>query len=167
MLMILSEINCLDYLRSRDVYPDEFFTDLSLFKHRIVMNTDVDVLIIFAGSCSFGKRVVQEYVNELNKRMKDETDKGIKSICVLSDTVLPSLDNYYKYTRRPDSCSKCSHWNISKGVVDILGKYKCAEKNTEVYLCDSDMSNTGDILLASRDKDDELLSIIQVPSFSS
>lgn len=167
MLLVLSEIDCLGYLQQRGVYPDEFFTDFEMFKNKIVVHSDVDALVIFAGSCSFGKRILQEYILSLEDRAKDESDGGINSVCVLSDIVLPKLSEYYRYIMYLENAVRCSHWESKKGVVNILEKYEREQREAKVFLRRVDRAKLSETLRRSRDKDDELLDIIQVPTFVS
>ena len=77
MLAILSEINCLDVLNSKGVYPDEFYTDIDKFKGNTVAFREATIFVIFAGNCRFNKKHTIELVKSLTKRADSELDKGI------------------------------------------------------------------------------------------
>lgn len=165
MLMVLSEINCLNFLNAKNVYPDEFYTDFELFKHKVMVMQGVDVIVIFAGSCNFGKRILQEFINILYKRAKDETDGGIRSVCTITDTVLPKIDKYYMYNARPDKFYECSGWKKGNVLVDVWSDYVSDYVETKVFLEHKDLSSVGEAIDAMKDEDDELLEIIKVPRF--
>lgn len=163
MLFVLSEIDCLDYLNRLKIYPDAFFTDIDMFKNKIIVQSDVDVLVIFAGSCRFSKRIVSELITQLRHRIEATSDTGIKSVTVLSDTILSTLDDYYVYYGRPDNVHKVKKKKVEKEKADILQSFVSDEKPCHSYLVDYDCKKAAEYIKERFDKDDELLHVIQVP----
>lgn len=163
MLFVLSEIDCLEYLKTQNIYPDEFFTDLEMFKNKVIVQSDIDVLVIFAGSCLFSKRVVSELVTKIRNRISNEVDTGVKSITVLSDTILTSIDDYYIYYGRPDNVYKVTREKVGKEKSSILQNFVSEEKPCKVHLAEYDCTKAAEAIKERFDKTDELLQVIQVP----
>lgn len=163
MLFVLSEIDCLEYLNKLKIYPDAFFTDIDMFKNKIIIQSDVDVLVIFAGSCRFSKRVVSELVTQLRHRMEAKSDTGVSSVTVLSDTVLSNIDDYYIYYGRPDVVHKVTKKKVEKEQSDILQKFVSEAKPCQSYLVEYDCKKAAEYIKERFDKNDELLHVIQVP----
>lgn len=128
MFVILSEFDNLKWLMQNGIYPDEFYTDADLFQKKMLMHHDVDILVIFAGFCSFRRRVVCDMVT----RMRDRSN--INSITVLSDGVLPMLDEYYKFMNLPTVCYPYSHWDKTGGAVDILSEFKGERRKPKKFV---------------------------------
>lgn len=163
MLFVLSEIDCLDYLNDMSIYPDAFFTDIEMFKNKIVVQSNVDVLVIFAGSCRFSKRLVSELVTQMRTRITNQGDDGIKSVTVISDTELKHIDDYYIYYGRPSALYKVVKKKIEKNRSDVLNKYVSEEKPCNTYLVEYDCDKAAESVKERFDKTDELLQVIQVP----
>lgn len=163
MLLVLSEIECLDYLNSVDVYPDIFFTDFKMFKNMVVGTENADIVILLAGTCRFSKRLISELATQLMNRAKSETDGGIRSVCVMSDTDLRSIPLYYKYDGRPFSFLPVENGKIKKTPVDLWSRYKSEPKETTVYLVRSALNELAENIQKRHDKDDDLLEVIQTP----
>lgn len=165
MLVVLSEIDCLGFLKSKGVNPDEFYTDFEMFKNRIVLKTGVDVLVIFTGCCHFNKRKVCEFITQLNIRAKSESDKGVNSVCVISDSFLPNIHSYYKYTYFPNTFDLCDGWKKVKGDVNVFEELACDERECKVFLDTKRDSVTK--VTESGLHDDELIKLIKVPVLTS
>ena len=163
MLLVLSEIECLDYLNSVDVYPDIYFTDFKMFKNMVVGTDGADIVILLAGTCRFSKRIISELATQLMNRADSETDGGIRSVCVMSDTDLRSVPLYYKYYGRPYSFIPIENGKPKKTPVDLWSRYTSAPKESTVYLVSDDTSQLADTIKKRHNKDDELLEVIQTP----
>lgn len=167
MLLVLAEFDCLDYIHSKGVYPDAFFTDFDMFQHHIIVKNDVDIIIMLAGTCQFSKRVMQDYVTSLKERISSDTDNGVRSVCVLSDTELKNTDDYYFYRSRPDLFYHVQNGKRSKKLEDVWERYKSEERECAKYLVKQNLDDLRKTIQSRHDKDDELLDIIQVPHLSS
>lgn len=167
MLLVLAEFDCLDYIHSKGVYPDAFFTDFDMFQHHIIVKNDVDIIIMLAGTCQFSKRVMQDYVTSLKERISSDTDNGVRSVCVLSDTELKNTDDYYFYHSRPDLFYHVQNGKRSKKLEDVWERYKSEERECAKYLVKQNLDDLRKTIQSRHDKDDELLDIIQVPHLSS
>lgn len=163
MLMVLSEIDCLSYIQSMGVYPDSFFTDFDTFQHHVVVKDNADIIIILAGTCSFSKRAVEDYITTLIQRKESKTDTGIRSIRVMSDTVLKKTNDYYLYDTRPDYFYHVVGGKKGKTLEDVWGLYRSDVKDCAKYLDRTDLDLISSDLKKKHDRDDELLSIIQIP----
>lgn len=162
MFVCLSEIDCLGYLQSRGIYPDEFYTDFELFKSKTVVHRDMDILVIFAGCCFFKKRLVCEFITHLRGRMKRSNDSGVSSVTVISDSVLPKIDGYYRYNSSPVKFVKYNGWNkvgVEDGVLDRF--INMGKRTTKRFLSKSVIDDTpiGD----NEKKIDEMIGIIKIP----
>lgn len=171
-LLVLSEIDCRSFLEEHGVFPDEFYTDFMLFKNKSSSFIDSDIIVIFAGSCSFSKRHVLEIVNVLNKRAKDVDDKGVNSLLVFTDVFLPSLDKYYKFQGSLKNISEYSGWKLKDKNSDILLRVPKGTKNTDMvsYLTSRDDGVVDDLreeYKSSFAVDEDLRKLIKKPDFSS
>lgn len=162
MFVVLSEIDCLSWLQIHGIFPDEFFTDMDLFRNKMIVYSDVDVVVLFAGSCNFRKRLVCELVTQLRERL----GKGIRSVTVYSDCVLPSLNEYYKYTERPQV--GCLHNKYKKvgGEEDLWEDFEGLPKHkAKKFLArgkEEHRKPTEEEL-----KDDELIKVIKIPNLQA
>lgn len=171
MLVVLSEINCLGRLKSLGVYPDEFYTDFTLFKNKAFGFNDADIIIIIAGSCQFNKHIVIEETKNLLKRVNNEQDKGIKSVSVVTDVNIPNLKQYFKFTGDIVPLTEFSGWK-NKGVVEFWDNFKGEKKFAETYLSEFDQGLTTDIKEMYKDtvlktREDKYLDIIYRPDLSA
>lgn len=161
MLVVLSEINCLDFLQSNGVYPDEFYTDFEMFRNKSILKTDMQVMIIFAGCCHFNKRRVCEFITQLKARAESKTDSGVSEVCVISDSFLPNIDNYYKYYYFPNNFDLCNKWKKVESDVDVWGYFKGEKKECKSFI-GKDVS-TKRTLTDTEMRNDELIKLIKVP----
>lgn len=158
MLVVLSEIDCRNYLIKYGIYPDDFFMDLDTFKSRIVMYENIDILVIFGGMCNFRRRRVCEYISKLRRRSKG---KIVKSIEILSDATLPSIDKYYKYMGTPSNAYLYSGWDKKgKDSINILERYITDKKDINFFPPKHEKTRK---LTSEELKDDELIKLVQVP----
>lgn len=174
MLAILSEINCLDYINGRGIYPDEYFTDYEMFKNRYVSYKDATVVVILAGTCRFSKRHVIELIKNLYKRVENEKDTSIKNVFVISDSVINNLDVYYKFEGNLDICKKCSYQKEKKEVLDIwltVDEYQTQTAHeSAIFYSDFDKCNLGKLNEPKNKKastEDELIRLIKKPDVKS
>lgn len=171
MLVVLAEINCLDYLKTHKVYPDKFYTDPAKFKHNAIGFQDATILIIFAGGCRFRKKHIIEMAKNLSKRADDKNDKGITGVYVLSDYSLPTLNHYYMYVGNMDYFDIKSGWKVIRKDVYIWTKLQSEPKEAEVFLSSYDMANSEHAHYAFEHRaketnEDEYISKIYVPKLS-
>lgn len=117
MLVVLSEIHCLDKLNSLGVYPDEYYTDFDSFKIRSAYFMNAEVLIILGGNFRFNKRAVALLVASLRNRRYDSNDGSIKKIWVMTDQHIQGISHYYLY----------------KGVFDGITEYRGWKKTTDQH----------------------------------
>lgn len=166
MLAILSEINCLDVLNSKGVYPDEFYTDIDKFKGNTVAFREATIIVIFAGNCRFNKKHTIELVKSLTKRADSELDKGIEHVYVVSDMTIAGLRSYYKYEGNIDLVSIMHGWDSVKDNVDIWSKLQNSPKETICYMSSYDDGNIDDALERYNNRfkqEDEYVKLIVVP----
>ena len=171
MLAVLAEINCLDYLNEKGIYPDEYFTDFGLFKNRCVAYKEATLLIILAGVCKFNKRLITDFIKAQTKRALNHADKGIKKVIVLSDSMIPNLDEYYKFENRLERFYKCKGWNKAKTKTDIWSEIDLAQTQgvheVALYLDDFDKGITDTYIekyKSYESKEDELKKLIKIPN---
>lgn len=162
MFVCLSEIDCLGYLQSKGIYPDEFYTDFELFKSKTVVHQDMDILVIFAGCCFFKKRLVCEFITHLRGRMGRSNDSGVSSVTVLSDSVLPKIDDYYRYSGAPVEFVKYNGWSKVGSAEGVLDRFKdLGKRTTKRFLSQAVMD---DIVIGDSEKKvDEMIGIIKIP----
>lgn len=173
-LLVLSEIDCSDFLHSIGVYPDEFYTDFMLFKNHASSFSDADIIVLFAGSCQFSKRHVLDIVRTLQKRADDENDSGVNSLTVFTDVFLPSVKRYYKFQGRLSNISEYSGWKLKERDSQIWSRVPRGSSSSEdkesYFLTPYD---TGDVSKLKEDYknafsiDEPLRALIQKPNFSS
>lgn len=163
MLFVLSEIECLDFIRSVGVYPDEYYTDFELFKNKLALANDADIVILMAGTCRMSKRIITELATQLKNRADDKTDSGVRSVCLMTDTELNSPMDYYMYEDRPLFFKKYVNGRKQVGMFDVWEKYKGEEHETMSYLKKIDIEAKINAIRDRRDRDDALLEVIKVP----
>lgn len=167
MLAVLAEINCLETLQQKGVYPDEFYTDIEVFKNRTIFMKDTTVLVIFAGSCQFNKRYTLEFLKTLMHRAEAEQDSGIKKVYIVSDMTLAGIRSYYKYQGNLDLVDIMHGWKCAKQGVNIWPKLATGERKTTSYLSAYDAGNVDAVIAKCQEeaKDvDEYSKVIKVPN---
>lgn len=96
-LVVLSEINNLDYLRKHGIYPSQFFTDIKAFEKMSSFFNNVKVCCILSGSCSFSRRKLNELFNFFQERIDDSESSSIEELLIFSDTDVFKGD-YFRHT---------------------------------------------------------------------
>ena len=167
MISVLSEINCLKVLNTYGVYPDYFYTDFEAFKNHVIGLMDADIVVIMAGTCTFNKRLTIEFIKTLLKRRDNKNDKGIRSVTIISDTILQSLDSYYKFTGNLSSVDLCSYWKVKEKEVDIWGSLSSEPKRTQVVLSSYDRGIIEGLNRSKNSSEDDLIRLIKVPDVKS
>ena len=165
MFYVLAEMNCLQTLNKFGIYPDEFYTDIAKFKENSVAFWDATILIIFAGNNFFNKRHVVELAKDLLKRIELK-DGAVKHVYVISDSTLPSLGSYYKYTHTMDKVDIMRGWNCVKKGIIIWHKLKTPEKKSICFMSPYDMGSSIHIkrqIESSVGLDDDYRKLIQIP----
>lgn len=170
-LLVLSEINCDKFLTSKGIYPDEFYTDFMLFKNRSSTFDDVDVIVLFAGSCSFSKRHVLDIIKVLRQRADDEDDKGVRSLTVLTDVFLPKVSKYYKFQGTLENISEYSGWKLIEKNSNIWDTIpRGTEEGKQVfYLTPNDKGDVSNLREEYKNifsADEPLRNLIKKPDFS-
>lgn len=166
MLVILSEIDCLDYIRAKGVYPAEFYTDIEAFKNNAVSFQNATILVIFAGNCRFNKKHTIKLVKDLMKRSENKGDNGIAHIYVVSDLTIAGLKSYYKYEGSIDTVTIMHGWDAVKSDVNIWLKLKNNECDTKTYYSAYDRGDITGALSEFEDRyrgEDSYRDLIQVP----
>ena len=169
MLAVLSEINCLESLNRMGVYPDRFYTSFDNFRDEVVSLRDATVVVIFAGSCLFNKRVVLNLAKSLMKRAENTNDKGINHVYVFSDITLHGLYAYYKYRGDLSTVDVMRGWDcIHKGVFPWT-KLMSDKKPCQLRLSSFDMGDAESFREAYKAKfssEDDYIKLIVVPEIS-
>lgn len=140
MLAILSEINCLNMLNSFKIYPDLYYTDLELFKNHLVTLNNATVCIILGGTCRFNRKHTIELIKNLYKQVEDELS-GVSDVIVMTDTNLPALQKYYKFSGNFAKVQEFSGWDLKDKNSLIIDKLKSNVKESKVFLSDYDKGN--------------------------
>lgn len=167
MLVVLAEINCLSSLQKKGVYPDEFYTDLEMFKNRAVFMKNATILVIFAGNCRFQKRHTLEFVKTLMKRADAQTDSGINRVYIVSDMTLAGIRSYYKYVGTFDSVDIMHGWSCVKSGVDIWRRLQTEKREATCYLSQMDKGVTDHLVETCQEEAkvvDEYVKLIQIPN---
>lgn len=167
MLVVLSEIDCLNVLKSKNVYPAEFYTDLEEFKNRTAFMRDATVLVIFAGNCHFNKRHTLELVKLLMKRAETEKDNGIKNIYIVSDMTLAGIRSYYRYVGNLDVVDIMHGWKCVKTGVDIWRKLSSEPIETICHYSKYDSGDVSGVLeqyKTETEEKDEYQELVAVPN---
>lgn len=166
-VVVLSEIDCLGYLRAHGFYPSEFYTDIELFRTRSMFFNDVIVMVLYAGSCIFSKKKVEDLTKTLHERaISDET--GISDLIIVSDSILAHCDDYFLYQNNPLTCVRYSGWKPTSGLFNLVNLDYDKSPETTTYLLDSNYGIDEAALSAVRKVDkaeQELISLIRVPVF--
>lgn len=166
MLVVLSEIDCLDYIRAKGVHPAEFYTDIEAFKNNAVLFQDATILVIFAGNCRFNKKHTVKLVKDLMKRSESKSDRSIAHIYVVSDLTIAGLKSYYKYEGSIDTVKIMRGWDAVKDGVNIWLKLRNKECETKTYYSAYDKGDITGALSEYEDRyrgEDSYRELIQVP----
>lgn len=170
MLAVLAEIDCLDYLQKQGIYPDEYYTDYALFKNHCTGFKNATILFVLAGSCHFNKRHTVDFIKQQYKRMANPNDIGIQNVVVVTDSMIPNLDKYYKFEDNLDAVYECNGWKRAKLPTDIWGQIDDAQTKIKhevaLYLSQFDKGDAEaqrDKAKSYESKEDELIRLIQQP----
>ena len=172
MLVILSEINCLDNIKRIGVNPDDFYTDFESFKSNIIFLTDATVVIIFAGGYAFRKRLIVEQYNLLKERAENPNDKGVSKVFVLSDATLPIIKEYYKFMNDFTKVYRFDKYK-EKEEVNFWGYLRnISNKNvkTQIHLSAYDSGDPTEFIEKYNNRtssEDEYIKLIIKPNLSS
>lgn len=170
-LLVLAEIDCSKFLIQRGIHPDEFYTDFVLFRNMAFSFHDVDIIVLFAGSCSFSKRHVFDIIKTLDQRAKNPDDTGVRSLTILTDVFLPRMSRYYKFQGKLTNISEYSGWKLVEKNSDIWSRVPKGTESgkTKYFLTDKDKGNVEKLKERYKENvalDEELRDLIQIPSFS-
>ena len=113
-LFILAERDTLEFLNSKGVYPDSFYTDFDKFVASSVYFTETDVVILVTGLCYFNEMRLCDLYSKLSGRV----GAGLNSVVLLSDIEL-NTSEYYKYTGTVFSAKLVKDKSTGKKSYDI------------------------------------------------
>lgn len=171
-LIVLSEIDCIDFLRRKEIYPSEYYTSFEDLKNRVSFLQDAIIVCILAGTCSFSKRHILEFCMMLQKRAENEFDNGVKEVYILTDTVLPNCKSYYLYRDIPLSFTHYKGWSKKKENLDVWGSLeydKCSADNCLCFYSDYDKQDSTKTLKSINQRFselDELIDLIKIPQIN-
>lgn len=166
MLKVLAEMNCLKSLNKLGIYPDDFYTDFVEFKNNTSMFVEDTVLIIASGICSFNRKHLVDLAKSLKRREEDPNDKGVVKVIVISDSDLPNLKGYYKFTNSLDNLVSKDGWKERGEGKDVLLSLQSPPKKSTLHLSRRHRGECADLVEAYKNhgnKEDEYCKIIQVP----
>ena len=170
MLVVLSENNCLNTLNRLGVFPDYFYTDFEAFKSETFLYDHANVVILFAGSSRFTKRIIMDQIILLNKRAEDEADTGIDNLYVVTDVTLGSLRFYYSYHYDLRHIFRTENFK-QKDEVDFWGMLRTPPKQSKVVLSAYDKGDSSEARTRFEHRkvtsEDEYLDLIITPDVTS
>lgn len=145
-LVILSERDVRKFLSEKGVVPHEYYTDLDMFKKRLVGFKDVCLVVLFTGCSSFVKKQLVQYLEEILFSQKDLPTKMLEKVVILSDAVIPTCSSYYKYEGAPLNFVEYGGWDkVSDKGIDVWGSLDTMAISTEsIYLKATKESNSDD-----------------------
>jgi len=169
-LIVLSELDCSEWLDLHGIAPSEFYTDFSMFKKRSFTFTDVNIVCVLAGTCGFSRKHIRDYFNHIDERRKLEKGQVSINYYILSDTELRGVDDYYRYTDLPLSVV---HYKNGKEVEEIKNFWKEIDfessEKTEFYLSEFDKNDLSKVKeraeLRGRSTD-SIQELIKIPDIS-
>lgn len=164
MLVVLSELNCIDKLNNHGIYPDKFYTDIDAFRNSAISFNNANIIIIFAGSCSFNKKHTLELVKSLKKREDNQRDNGVTNVFVLSDTELPLNCDYFRFEFDLFDLTLQSG-KKNKGKIDFWGSVSTQKKEAELHLSDYDKGvyNEDSSISKRASSEESLIRLIKIP----
>ena len=166
MLVVLSEINCLNKLNQMGIYPDIFYTDFNMFKNQVVSHKNVTAIIILAGTCNFNKRHTIEFAKILRKYRRDE-NMSIRHVYIVSDSEISNLDNYFKFTGDISDLTIMSGYKVLGKDDKLWKKYKSEPKKSQVIQSDFYSNNVDKAVEEYKNRDnteDDYVELIQIPN---
>lgn len=165
MLVVLSEINCLNNIKAKGIYPDEFYTSINTFKSNSIYFKEATIIVIFAGNCHFNKKHTIELIKNLYKRAESTTDKGVEHVYVISDMTIAGLRSYYKYEGSIDTVDIMHGWNNVKQNVNIWVKLQNEPRETKCFLSSFDQGKADEAKARYENRhksEDDYVPLIQV-----
>lgn len=165
-LIVLSEINCVDYLKSLGIKPKEVYLSFDKFKNAAYYFDDVVVVCILAGTCKFSKRVLAEYLGNVRERGKDEEDKGVLHGYIFSDSVLSRCPHYYLFEGAPIKGRLYRYERKSSNALeDLWSKIEYTPSETTEIIDDTDVlyNQAKSRFSNAMGVDKDLMNLIQVP----
>lgn len=166
-VIVLSETNCIDFLRANGFEPAEFYTDVDLFTKKAIFFNDVIVVVLFAGACSFSMRKMHDICKNLHERAISD-DNGVSDLLLISDSIMSNWDDYFLYRDNPLKCVRYSRYKATSGLFDLTSLKYDKSPTTDVFLTDADYGYNEKALEEVRDIDtqeEELIKLIKVPVF--
>lgn len=170
-LVIVSEVNNLEFLRYHGFFPSEYYTDLEIFRKKAIFFNNVVVLFLTQGSCYFSRKQLLATYDQMVARAEDENDTGIFDAILLSDTIIPTCKDYLRYEDYPMTAIRYNGRHAKSKPEDVIQLLDCNPSGVTIqYLKDADYGFSESALegvRVDRSKEIELMSRIQVPDFDS
>ena len=166
-LVVLSETNNLDYLRSHGICPSQFFTDIKMFEKASPYFHNVKVCCILSGSCSFSRRKLNELFNFMQERIVDSESKSIEELLIFSDTDV-FKGEYYRHAGNLGCVTLMKGKKVIKQGINPWKTFEFEpSKDTVMYLRDEHKGQISSALESYHNRVDtrktDLESVIQRP----
>lgn len=165
-LIVLSEIDCVDYLKSLGIKPKEVYLSFDKFKNSAYYFNDVVVVCILAGTCKFSKKILAEFLGSIRERGKDDEDEGVVHGYIFSDSVLPRCPHYYLFEDVPIRGTLYRYEKKSSNIEeDLWSKVEYTPSETTEIIDDSDslLSDAKSRYTSLLAEEEDLRNLIQVP----
>lgn len=171
-LIILTERDISDWLSSHNIHPKRLYTDIKRLRMDMSFFRDVHLVIIFIGGTQFNKNQVLEIASQIRERIQSGDDVQFSSLSILSDIVLDTYDDYYRYNEVPIRVLRYSRSRaVDKSLLDFWESIEYVKsESVEVILSDRDKGEIASIIdkIGEGDKYDDsedMLKLIKKPIF--
>ena len=167
-LIIVSERDISDWLKSKEILADKVFTDVERFKNSMNFLKSANIVFLIQGLTSFNRNwLVKHLYNPLRGRAL-KGDRQIKSVRIVSNVRLGGISEYYMYMDTPFKVYLVKDGTVSKNSVDdFWGSIEYSPSDIMMVL-----GSTDSVIADLIDKQEELKSrsaedydVIKKPSF--
>ena len=165
MLIFLTETNILNYLNTRGIYPDSYYTSIKAFKEDMISFNDATVVIVFSGNCRFNRKLTTELAITLQSRA-EKGGLGISDVVILTDMELPEIKKYFYYTDSPDIADEYIKGKKTRSDLKILSDFVGEPKKSYVKLNSYDRGDITKPLNSFNNRntfDDKYKELIKIP----
>jgi len=166
-LVVVSEVDNLEFLKLHGFSPVEFYTDVNMFKKKSIFFNNAIVLFITQGNCYFSRKQLLDLYNHMVSRAEDDSDTGVYDALLLSDTVIPTCKDYLYYEDYPLAVTRYGGRFAKSKALDLLKMLEYDASPTTVrYLKDSDYGfndSALELVRSPREQEEELISKIKIP----
>ncbi len=135
MLVILSDMDNLQWLNKHEIYPDMFYTDFSTFKKQMILFKSATVVVMHITLNKILRTMIQSIIAELIERVNDPEDTGIERLYILTSYKTDSFpnQNYYYMHNDPTSVSLMRNEKVLKDLnfVDLLDEIQTEGEHTQ------------------------------------